>query len=250
MIYLYHQKAERRVLIMWKKKMNVSDERIEKESNKLISKQFYVMLVLVILVMFVKVICRLPFYMYLLEAVALLAMVLYVVINEGSQGIIFMKDRDESIQAIHEGVLSKAYNLAFNIIVEGELLVLFLVLIFAREYFFWILSYFVIWVPSALWITIAAMKKGWFIWGSRKKETEGKKNLGIRTAIGAICFGVIMTVLKAISHGGFQVSDIGMIFALAAGWGIPFYLIFTIGMKISEKKADKLVGEEKESDEE
>lgn len=235
---------------MWKKKKKVLDERIEKESNKLISKQFYVMLVLIILVMLVKIICKLPFYMYLLEAVALLVMVLYVVINEGSQGILFVKDRDESIQTIHEGMLAEAYNLAFNIITDGDLLVLFLVLTFAREYFFWILSYFVIWLPSALWITIAAMKKGWLIWGSKKKETEGKKKLGVRTAIGAICFGVILTAFKAIERGGFQTSDIGMIFALAAGWGIPFYLVFTILMKVSEKKADKIVGEKRESNEE
>lgn len=229
---------------MWKKKKQVLDERIEKESNKLISKQFYVMLILTIFVMLVKIIYKLPFYMYLLEIVALLVMVLYVVINESSQGIIFVKDRDESIQTIHEGVLAKAYNLAFNIIVEGELLFLFFVLIFAREYFFWILSYFIIWLPSALRITIATMKKGWLIWGSKTKETEGKKKLGVSTAIGAICFGVILTVLKVIVHGGFQISDIGMVFALAAGWGIPFYLIFTILMKVSEKTADKLVGEE------
>lgn len=96
--------------------------------------------------------------------------------------------------------------------------------IFAREYFFWILSYFVIWLPSALWITIATMKRRWLIWGSKKKETEGKKKLGVRTAIGAICFGVISTALKAIEHGGFRISDIGMIFVLAAGWGIPFLI--------------------------
>lgn len=50
--------------------------------------------------------------------------------------------------------------------------------------------------------------------------------------------------------GSFQISDIGMALVMALGWGIPFYLLFFLMMKVSEKKADKIVEEKEENNEE
>lgn len=163
---------------MWKKKKQIVDERIEKESNQLISKQFYVMVLMNVLAMVVKIACKLPFYLYLLEMITLLTMVLYVIIKETSQGILFIKSRDDSVQSIHEGVLAGAYHIAFNIVIAGELLFFVLVYGFAKEYLLWIISYFMIWVPSALWITIGTDAKRLADMGSRKRRSSRKEKSG------------------------------------------------------------------------
>ena len=50
--------------------------------------------------------------------------------------------------------------------------------------------------------------------------------------------------------GVFQPEGLLWVFGLAAGWGIPFYLIFAGFMKLAEKRADKNVGKKEIEDEE
>jgi len=228
---------------MFKRKQKVVDERIEKESNKLSAKMYALMLILTNACLIYKIVKGLPFYLYALEIIVELTMILYFLVKESKSGILFMNKKDEAIQTLHEGVLAKAFNIAFNIVVDGEFLLMFGLLIWAREYFFWVLSYLVIWVPAALIITVLSIKRGWFVWGSKKKEQEGTKAFGKRVVIGSLLYGCIMGVFFMIITGEFAVKYLVMMPVMAAMWGIPFYIIMLLLVKWGEKQADKKVEE-------
>ena len=224
---------------MFKRKQKVVDERIEKESNKLSAKMYALMLILTNACLIYKIVKGLPFYLYALEIIIELTMILYFLVKESQSGILFMNKKDEATQTLHESVLAKAFNLAFNIVVEGEFLLMFGLLIWAREYFFWVLSYLVIWVPAALIITVLSIKRGWFVWGSKKKEQEGTKAFGKRVVFGSLGYGCFMSVFFMIMTGEISLKLLALIPIMAAMWGIPFYFIMLLFVKKAEKQADK-----------
>lgn len=226
---------------MFKRKQKVVDERIEKESNKLSAKMYALMLVLTNACLIFKIVKGLPFYLYALEIIVELTMILYFLVKESQSGILFMNKKDEATQTLHEGVLAKAFNIAFNIVVEGEFLLMFGLLIWAKEYFFWMCSYFVIWVPAALIITVLSIKRGWLVWGTKKKEQEGTKAFGKRVMVGSLGYGCFMSVFFMIMKGEFSLKLLAMIPLMAAMWGIPFYFIMLFLVKKAEKQADKKV---------
>jgi len=232
---------------MWSKKSKgFKDERIVKESNKLSAKMFYVITVATILLLVVKIACKLPAYVYLVEMFALAASLLYVLAAELKKGILFVKNKDEELQSIHEAVLTTGMMTSFWIVIIGEFLFLF----FAGEYFLWTLSYFAIWLIPALIITIASIKNGWIIWGGKKRETEGKKNLKVRVAIGSLVYGIIVGGSFVYKDGEFHPEGILWVLGLAAFWGILFYGGMSLIMKASENKADKKLEEKEKEDEE
>lgn len=228
--------------IMFGKKKQQVDERIEKESNKLRAKMYYLMLVLTMACLIGKIIYAIPFYLYVLEIILLITMISYVVVKEAGSGVLFMKNKDEATQTFHEGILAKAFNITFHTVVYGEFLLMIGLLIWAKEYFFWVLSYFVIWVPASLIITVLSVKRGWLVWGTKKKEQEGTKAFGKRVIVGSVFYGVFMGVFFMISHG-FSVKYLVMMPIMAAMWGIPFYIIMLLLVKLGEKQADKKVEE-------
>ena len=118
----------------------------------------------------------------------------------------------------------------------GELIFLFLV---DKEYKIWVLSYVVSWFPCALYITIASITGGLLIFGSKKVEKNKKKALAVRTFIGSIFYGLVVGSGIYLRGGVFNPKGLIAVPFLAAGWGIPFYLIFVGVMKFAEKKADK-----------
>ena len=231
---------------MWKKKNKQPvDERLEKESNKLSAKMFYVMALLAMISLAVKIICRLPVKVYALEILALAAGIIFVLACELKKGILFIK-KDEVLQTIHEAVLAKAMMVMFWIFVFGDVLLLFVL----GEYFFWILANFVVVIIPALIISVASIKNGWLIWGSKKREADGKKSFKKRVAIGALFYGVFMGFPQLYHDGAFHAEGILWILGMAAGWGIPFYLIFMAIMKVAEKKADEKLKEKEDESEE
>ncbi len=232
---------------MFKKKKQPVDERILKESNKLYAKMFYVIQLLNLIVLLVKLVCGVPIYLYVLELMCLVVGTLIVVIDEQRKGILFVKEKDEVLQTLHEETLTKAFSVNSWIIIMGELILMLALLFFAAEYFLWVLSYFVIWMPPALMVTIASMKKGWLIWGTKKREVTGKKEFIKRLIIGSAFFGLFMAFPSIFRGGSFHPS--GLLFALGMGasWGIMFYLLFMGAMKIAEKNADKNVEKQVEN---
>ena len=231
---------------MWKRKNQPVDERIEKESNRLAAKMYYLMTVLTVAVLVVKLWYKVPVYVYALELISLAASGIYALVSEWKYGILFLKDKDEELLSIHHKVLSKAMMISFWIIIVGELLFIFI----ANKYMEWVELYFVVWGIPALITTFFSIKNGWIIWGTKKKEQDGKKELKKRTAIGALFFGIIMGFPMLFQDGAFHPEGLLWVFGMAAGWGIPFYLIFAGIMKVSEKMADKKAEKKEVEDEE
>lgn len=231
---------------MWNRKKQPVDERIEKESNRLAAKMYYLMTVLTIALLILKLWYKVPVYVYALELISLVASGIYCIVSELKYGILFLKDKDEDLLSIHHKVLTKAMMISFLIITIGELLFIFV----AYEYLEWVELYFVVWGIPALINSFFAIKNGWLIWGTKKKEQDGKKELKKRTAIGALFFGIIMGFPMLFQEGAFHPEGLLWILGMAAGWGIPFYLIFAGIMKVSEKMADKKAVKKEIEDEE
>lgn len=231
---------------MWNRKKQPVDERIEKESNRLAAKMYYLMTVLTTALLILKLWYKVPVYVYALELISLVASGIYCIVSELKYGILFLKDKDEDMLSIHHKVLSKAMMISFLIIIIGELLFIFV----AYEYLEWVELYFVVWGIPALINSFFAIKNGWLIWGTKKKEQDGKKELKKRTAIGALFFGIIMGFPMLFQEGAFHPEGLLWILGMAAGWGIPFYLMFAGIMKVSEKMADKKAVKKEIEDEE
>lgn len=228
---------------MWKKKDNRKpDERISSESNAFSAKMYYVITALTILSLVVKAVYSLPLSAYMLEFLALAASAFYIVAAKAAKGLLFVTDRDNVLQIIHEEILSKAFMIMFYIFIFGELIFIFV----WEEHIAWIFSYVVIWFIPCLIILIKSIHNGWLIWGSKKKETDGKKAFRIRTAIGALFFGIFVGFKFVFHDGIFDLKGILWILCPALGWGIAFYFIFLGIMKVSEKKADEKLTRETE----
>lgn len=226
---------------MFKKKKQPMDERILKESNHLYAKMFYVMQLLNLIVLLVKLVCRVPVYLYVLELMCLVVGALIVIVDEKRKGILFVKEKDEVLQTLHEETLTKAFSVNSWIIIMGELILMLALLAFAAKYFFWVLSYFFIWLPPSLIVTIVSMKRGWLIWGTKKREETGKKEFIKRVIIGSAFFGLFMAFPSIFRGGSFHPSGLLLALGMGASWGIMFYILFIGMMKIAEKNADKNV---------
>jgi len=231
---------------MWKRKNQLMDERIEKESNRLSAKMYYLMSALTIVAIIVKLWYKVPVYVYALELISLATSGIYAIVSELKYGILFQKDKDEELLSIHHKVLSKAMMISFWIIITGEFFFIFVV----PGYIEWVELYFVVWGVPAIIQSFFSIKNGWFIWGTRKKEKVGKKDFGKRTVIGALFFGLVMGLPMLFQDGAFHPEGLLWVFGMAAGWGIPFYLIMMGLMKVSEKMADKKAEKKEIEDEE
>lgn len=223
-----------------RKAKNIPDERIKQESNQLCAKMFFVITLLTAVSLLVKLVCEVPFYVYVLEILALVASVSYVLISEMHKGILFVRKKDEGLKTLHEGVLTNAMYVSFWILIIGELLFFF----FAGKYMLCVVSYFAIWLVPSLIITIISIKKGWMIWGTKKREVEGKKELKKRVVIGALAYGVIVGFPFVYKNGAFHAEGILWMMGLAAVWGVLFYILFAGFMKVAENRANKIVKEQ------
>lgn len=232
---------------MWKKKnKQVPDERILKETNRLGAKMYVAMSILSLLFLIVKFLYRLPWFMFVVEAAALLICGLYLVIREKKMGILFLKDKDDALKSLQEEIWAKAGSIMMNIVLTGALILLFL----AEDYLNWIVLYCVIWFIPALVYTVLVIKRGLFIWGGKKREKDGKKNFKVRVIIGSAFYGLIVGFPMLFDNGIFQPTGILWIVGLGAFWGILFYFAMIGMMKMSEKKADKELKETESGNEE
>lgn len=249
--------------MLFKKKNQIKDERIEKESNKLTAPMFYLLSAELLVCLIVKLLLGEPWYNFVLEIACLLPAWGYVLVKRAQNGILVIKEKDEALLSIRNAILSKAFMISFCVIIVGELIYMFAITdflnlegivhsdaeILTRENI-WLFVYLAVWFVPALIFTIFTLKKGWLIWGSKKREVAGKKEFGKRVVIGSLFFGLIMGLPELIANGIFQVKGWLMILGMAAMWGILFYFTMLGMMKFSEKNADKAVEEQEGCDEE
>lgn len=251
-------------MLFKKKNQNqVKDERIEKESNKLAAPMFYLFSVELLACLIVKLVLGEPWYNFVLEIACLVPAWGYVLLKRAQNGILVIKEKDEALLTIRNEILSKAFMISFFVIILGELFYMFAVTDYFSRYSIihsdeeiwtremtWMLVYLAVWFVPAIIFTIFTLKKGWLIWGSKKREVTGKKEFGKRVVIGSLFFGLIMGVPELIENGIFYAKGWLMILGLAAGWGILYYFGMMAFIKLSEKNADKAVKEQEGADEE
>ena len=225
--------------MLFMKKKNV-DERIQKRSNELVAKVFPILGILALVSLIVKIVCGLPFTVYLLEICTLVIGAVVWLVEELRYGTLLVKEKDDMLRELSNKARTDAFMAMFWTVIISELL---FVLVIDKTYFLWVFSYIVILFPCAIYISIHLFTEGLLIFGSRKKEESTKKSLAIRTFIGSIFFGATVGFNYYYHDGAFDPKGLKAVLFLAAGWGIPFYLLFVGFMKIAEKKADKKLEE-------
>lgn len=243
-------------MLFQKKNQNkIKDERIEKESNKLVAPMFYLLSAGLLVCLIAKLVLGEPWYNFILEILCLVPAWGYVLVKRAQNGILVLKEKDEMLCTLRDEIMSKAYMIAFKIQIFGELVYMFFVIgvlkpeeAWSRE-MTWVALYLLVWFLPSLIVTVFTLKKGWMVWGSKKREETGKKNFAVRTAFGGLMFGVMMGIVELLENG-FSSKVFVIVVACGATWGILFYIFMMISIKISEKNADKLVKEKEESNEE
>lgn len=218
-----------------KKEKRKPDERIEKESNELAAKMFYVITPLLVISLIVKLVCRLPFQVYVLELLCLLASVGYFLIQEIGKGILLVRKKDEALLEIHRTVLSRAFMIDFWLLVIGELVYIYTV----KDYFWWVLLYMAACLLPGLVIMIASIKQGWLVRSVKKQGKGGKKNFLVSVIIGAAMFGILSGFPEFYHDGAFHAEGLLYMLGMGAGWGILYYFIMSGFIRKSEKHADK-----------
>lgn len=220
------------------KRKKTVDERIQKRENELRAKMFPYIWIANTAVLIIKAVYGLPVIVYAVEILALVLGTAVWLIGEARYGILFVKEKDEVLKELSAKAKAKAFTAMFEIVIMGELLYVF----FADEtYFSWVITYFISWLPPALFISIKGISEGLLIVGSKTKEKKTKKSFALRTLVGSIFFGLISGSSFYLDQGVFKPKGLIAVPLLAVGWGVPFYLIMAGIVEISEKKADKIV---------
>ena len=251
------------MLLKKKNQTQVKDERIEKETNKLMTPMFYLFSAGLLACLILKLVLREPWYNFALELLCLVPAWGYALVKRAQSGVLVMKEKDDALLSIRDAIHSKAFMISFWVIIIGEMLYMFAMTDYFSRYgiiesdaegwtreLIWLFVYLVIWLIPAIIVTVNTLKKGWLIWGSQKREVTGKKEFGKRVVIGSLFFGLIMGIPELIENGIFYVKGWLTILGLAAGWGILYYFGMMAFIKISEKNADKAVKEQEDGDEE
>lgn len=221
--------------MMWKRKeAPMRDERIEKKSNALAAKLLPVMLVLQAIVLIVKVVLG-GWAFCLLDVLGLLMGGVFAAVLLTMKGV--WRAQDEAQRELRDGVLSKAFLWMFVVLIVGE----FVLFMIDMDNVFWYAPTLVVcFVPSVVF-TVRMLREGGLTWGSAKAEKTGKAGLMRSTALGALFFGAVMGWDKCFVDGAFEPAGLLYVLGMAAGWGVLFYLMMTLMLKIGGKQADKLV---------
>lgn len=225
------------------------DERIEKESNQLIGKMFYAVCGLLLVSIAVKCYFDLPFYVYALEIISLFAGIACFVVREMKDGILFIVNRDAILKELHKEAQTKALLVQFWVMTMGQVIPMLLehYVESIQQYFWWFASYMMILFPLSLIITVAMLKKGWLVWGSKKQEESGRKKLAVRAVFAGLFYGVMMEVADGFENlyhdGAFHMEGVLWIVGLGAFFGVSVYFAMLGFIKISEKNANKRLKE-------
>ncbi len=242
--------------MLFKKKNQMKDERIQKESNKAMVPMFYITSVEFLILLIVKLVLKEPVQNYILDILCLVPAWVYVLVRKASNGLLLVKEKDDELRTFNNEILAKGYMVTFWFLILGELIYFYLVVgykhmeefVWPRE-LTWVIMYIVAWFIPALVYTVMAIKKGWIIWGTKKREVTGKKQLAKSTALGALFFGIVMGLPDMFKGGSFHPEAIWTMLAMGATWGLLFFIMFAGVMKIAEKNADKVVKEKEKAEE-
>lgn len=221
---------------MWKQERPIQDERITKQTNALVARLLPLMLLLQTIVLLAKLLLGggmtcLPDAAALAVGAGLAAILLTV------KGV--WRAEDEALQEIRDTCLSIAFTAMFAVLLVGE----FIGVMLDEAHTAWYAPTVLVWFIPALILTVQFIRRGLFHWGGRQAEKNGQKRLAISTAIGALFFGVVMGADACFVDGAFEPRGLLTVLGMAASWGVMFYLLMTLMLKVGGKQADKKVAE-------
>ena len=219
----------------------IRDERITRETNALTAKLLPLMLILQAIVLLAKLL--LGGWRYcLLDAIALavgggLAVILLTVKGVWRAG-------DEALQEIRNTCLSGAFAAMFAVLIFGE----FICVMVDGAHLAWYAPTVLVWFVPALILTVTLIRRGLYHWGGKTAAVNGQKRLAVSTAVGAMFFGIVVGGEKCFVDGAFEPKGLLTVLGMAASWGVLFYLVMSLMLKIGGKQADKAVAEAEGSD--
>lgn len=214
----------------------IRDERITRKTNSLAAKLLPLMLALQGIVLIGKLL--LGGWRYcLLDVLALLVGGGLAAILLTVKGV--WRAPDEALREIRDAQLSYAFSAMFAVLIFGE----FVCVMVDEAHYAWYVPTVIVWFVPALILTVTVIRRGLYHWGGEKAEMSGKKRLAISTAIGALFFGIVMGAEDCFVNGAFEPKGLLTVFGMAAGWGVMFYLLMTLMLKLGGKQADKEVAE-------
>lgn len=215
----------------------INDERIKQEENRVNSKMYGLMMILMLIGVVIKLCMGMSWKAYILETICFVVTIPFVMINMLRKGILFVKATDACLKGIKESILANALMICFWVIITGELLLMLM----DESNINICCLYLPVWIIPALIVTIYSIKKGLLIWGGNRRKIEGRTAFKKRVAIGALFYGIIMRLPYLYEKSTFHPEEILWIMGMAFLWGIPFYLVMNLLIDISEKRADKEV---------
>lgn len=214
----------------------IRDERITRKTNALVAKLLPMMLALQGIVLIVKLL--LGGWRYcLLDVLALLVGGGLAVVLLTVKGV--WRAGDEALREIRNSCLNSAFGAMFAVLIVGE----FICVMVDEAHVAWYAPTVIVWFVPALILTVTLIRRGLYQWGGEKAEQSGKKRLAVSTAIAALVFGIVMGAEKCFVDGAFEPKGLLTVFGMAASWGVMFYLLMSLMLKLGGKQADKEVAE-------
>ncbi len=220
------------------KTVQIQDERLARQQNALGAVGYWMVMALQAVALAVKL---------LLGAGLRVCVLDLAVVAVGAVGMVLVRTRnglwgqkDEALREIDQAGLAKVFLVQFFLILIGEFLLFFL----DEANLIWYLPYLPVWIIPALYVMIRGYRSGLYTYGTKKAETHSKRQLLWRTALGALFFGSVMGGPDCFRDGAFQLTGLWKVLGMGLCWGVLFYGMMLLFLKLGDKKADQLVAAE------
>jgi hypothetical protein len=169
------------------------------------------------------------------------------VLAVGAVGMVLVRTRnglwgqkDEALRELEQAGLAKVFLAQFFLILFGEFLLFFL----DGANGVWYLPCLPGWIIPALYVVIRGYRSGLYTYGTKKAETRSKRQLLWRTAVGALFFGIVMGGPDCFRDGAFRLSGLWKVLGMGLSWGVLFYGMMLLFLKLGDQKADRLAAAE------
>lgn len=217
-------------------KLEAGDERILKATNQIASRLYLVILALTLFVVLLKYVFFTQDIMaYVLEGVAVLASLGYLGIRTLYAKVPLLKRSDDAIVEIQNSYRAHSFNICtFTYIVGATVLTFGL----NQDYIAVSLYMPIVLIPSSIY-TFQVIRKGLFVWGSKKAKRVGLKNFKMRVALGSVFFGVLTQWSEMFKEGVFHPTGLIWVAGMGAFWGLGMYFFIKFLFEKSERYAEK-----------
>lgn len=240
MIPLPEESWLRKECIRMKKK--VVDERIRKESNAILAKLYWAMVILQNAVLAVKLCLGAEMILWALDGIIILAGLGVMAVLRSIRGLWCRKD--EVLREMDNSVLSTAYGTMLWVALIGSVILAF----GDTERIQWYAPTILPLLVTSAVYTVLAVRRGLLLWGGQKNKGNAKGQMRKATAFGALFYGAVMGAPDCFVQGVFHPAGLVKVFAMAAMWGLLFYGLMVLIINRGEKAADKAAEEQEEEE--